>query len=55
VVAEGIEDYAEAVKLRSLGCAMGQGYYYGKPADSVATLRYLHENYYELGGERESA
>ncbi|AYG58249.1 EAL domain-containing protein [Rhizobium jaguaris] len=55
VVAEGIEDYAEAVKLRSLGCAMGQGYYYGKPADSVATLRYLHENYYELAGERESA
>ncbi|MDL2408331.1 EAL domain-containing protein [Rhizobium calliandrae] len=55
VVAEGIEDYAEAVKLRSLGCAMGQGYYYGKPADSVATLRYLHENYYELAGERETA
>ncbi|MDE1991589.1 MAG: EAL domain-containing protein [Rhizobiaceae bacterium] len=55
VVAEGIEDYAEAVKLRSLGCAMGQGYYYGKPADSVATLRYLHENYYELGGTREIA
>ncbi|MDL2402743.1 putative bifunctional diguanylate cyclase/phosphodiesterase [Rhizobium mayense] len=55
VVAEGIEDCAEAVKLRSLGCAMGQGYYYGKPADSVATLRYLHENYYELAGERETA
>ncbi|MEF0939446.1 putative bifunctional diguanylate cyclase/phosphodiesterase [Rhizobium sp. BR 362] len=55
VVAEGIEDYAEAAALRSLGCAMGQGYYYGKPADSVATLRYLHENHYELGGERESA
>ncbi|WP_133708644.1 putative bifunctional diguanylate cyclase/phosphodiesterase [Rhizobium sp. BK313] len=55
VVAEGIEDYAEAAKLRSLGCAMGQGYYYGKPADSVATLRYLHENHYELSGERESA
>ena len=48
VVAEGIEDYAEATKLRALGCAMGQGYYYGKPADSVATLRYLHENYCEL-------
>jgi diguanylate cyclase (GGDEF)-like protein len=52
VVAEGIEDYAEAAKLRSLGCAMGQGYYYGKPADSVATLRYLHEN---DAGERERA
>ncbi|MBB4568562.1 putative bifunctional diguanylate cyclase/phosphodiesterase [Rhizobium leucaenae] len=55
VVAEGIEDHAEAAALRSLGCAMGQGYYYGKPADSVATLRYLHENHYELGGERENA
>ncbi|WFU09646.1 EAL domain-containing protein [Rhizobium sp. CB3090] len=55
VVAEGIEDYAEAATLRSLGCAMGQGYYYGKPADSVATLRYLHENHFELGGERENA
>ena len=27
VVAEGIEDYAEAAKLRTLGCGMGQGYY----------------------------
>jgi hypothetical protein len=24
---------------------MGQGYYYGKPADGSATLRYLHEHY----------
>lgn len=56
VVAEGIEDYAEAVKLRALGCGMGQGYYYGKPADSIATLRYLHENYYDFGpGDRASA
>ncbi|WP_371074323.1 MULTISPECIES: putative bifunctional diguanylate cyclase/phosphodiesterase [unclassified Sinorhizobium] len=56
VVAEGIEDYAEAVKLRALGCGMGQGYYYGKPADSIATLRYLHENYYDFGpSDRASA
>jgi EAL domain-containing protein (putative c-di-GMP-specific phosphodiesterase class I) len=54
VVAEGIEDYAEATKLRMLGCAMGQGYHFGKPADSIATLRFLHENYYEAG-ERASA
>jgi len=47
VVAEGIEDYSEAVKLRSLGCGMGQGYHFGKPADSIATLRFLHENYYD--------
>jgi EAL domain-containing protein (putative c-di-GMP-specific phosphodiesterase class I) len=46
VVAEGIEDYSEAVKLRTLGCGMGQGYHFGRPADGIATLRFLHENYY---------
>jgi EAL domain-containing protein (putative c-di-GMP-specific phosphodiesterase class I) len=55
VVAEGIEDYSEAVKLRALGCGMGQGYHFGKPADSIATLRYLHENYDSAGAERVSA
>lgn len=45
VVAEGIEDFSEALKLKALGCGMGQGYFYGKPADAVATLRYLSERY----------
>ncbi len=45
VVAEGIEEKADADKLKALGCGMGQGYYYGKPADGSATLRYLHEHY----------
>ncbi len=45
VVAEGIEDDAEAAKLRALGCAMGQGYFYGKPADAAATLRFLNETH----------
>lgn len=49
VVAEGIEDYSEAAKLRMLGCGMGQGYYFGKPADAIATLRFLHENEYDTG------
>jgi diguanylate cyclase (GGDEF)-like protein len=48
VVAEGIESSAEAAALRALGCAMGQGYFYGKPVDSAATLRYLRENWFEL-------
>lgn len=47
VVAEGIENVSEAAKLKALGCGMGQGYFYGKPADSVATLRYLSEKYQE--------
>ncbi|WP_105429342.1 MULTISPECIES: bifunctional diguanylate cyclase/phosphodiesterase [Neorhizobium] len=45
VVAEGIEEKADADKLSELGCAMGQGYYYGRPADSAVTLRYLQEHY----------
>ncbi|CDZ28838.1 bifunctional diguanylate cyclase/phosphodiesterase [Neorhizobium galegae] len=45
VVAEGIEEKVDADKLDELGCAMGQGYYYGRPADSAATLRYLQEHY----------
>ena len=52
VVAEGIEDHAEAEKLKMLGCKMGQGYYYGKPADSAATLRYLQEHYRGLQSDR---
>lgn len=31
VVAEGIEEEAQAEKLRSLGCRAGQGYLYGRP------------------------
>jgi len=48
VVAEGIEELAEAEKLKGLGCGMGQGYYYGRPADSMATLRYLEAHYREF-------
>jgi diguanylate cyclase (GGDEF)-like protein len=48
VVAEGIEERAEEEKLRALGCAMGQGYFYGRPVDAAATQRYLHENYREI-------
>ncbi len=55
VVAEGIEDHAEAAKLKALGCAMGQGYYFGKPVDSAATLRYLQTHYFDLSHEREIA
>ena len=55
VVAEGIEDYSEAVKLRALGCGMGQGYHFGRPADSITTLRFLHEHYDAAGTERVSA
>lgn len=48
VVAEGIETECEAQKLRELGCGMGQGYYFGKPVDAAATLRYLAENHHDF-------
>jgi EAL domain-containing protein (putative c-di-GMP-specific phosphodiesterase class I) len=31
VVAEGIEDAATAIRLRDLGCPLGQGYHFGRP------------------------
>ena len=31
VVAEGVENQADASYLRSIGCEFGQGFYYGEP------------------------
>jgi diguanylate cyclase (GGDEF)-like protein len=55
VVAEGIEDFSEALKLKALGCGMGQGYFYGKPADAVATMRYLADRYVNVDARTASA
>lgn len=44
VVAEGIEASEDAETLKALGCAMGQGYHYGKPVDAAATQLYLQEH-----------
>ena len=43
VVAEGIEDEAQAQKLIQFGCAGGQGYLFGRPVDADATLLYLRD------------
>lgn len=48
VVAEGIENRNESEKLRGLGCEMGQGFFFGRPADANATLRYLRDNFRDL-------
>lgn len=40
-VAEGIEEEAQAERLRSLGCQGGQGYFFGRPLDRDATLALL--------------
>jgi diguanylate cyclase (GGDEF)-like protein len=44
VVAEGIEDEAQAERLIEFGCAGGQGYLFGKPVDADATLLYLRDS-----------
>ncbi|MFA6264242.1 MAG: EAL domain-containing protein [Pseudolabrys sp.] len=43
IVAEGIETQAQAGWLRALGCQTGQGYFFGKPVDVVATTKLLRE------------
>ncbi|MEO1746875.1 MAG: bifunctional diguanylate cyclase/phosphodiesterase, partial [Pseudomonadota bacterium] len=45
VVAEGIEEEAIASRLIEFGCANGQGYYFGKPANEAETLGYLRDSY----------
>jgi EAL domain-containing protein (putative c-di-GMP-specific phosphodiesterase class I) len=36
VVAEGIETAEQAERLTSLGCRLGQGYYFSRPVDAEA-------------------
>ena len=41
VVAEGIETEAVSERLREVGCDVGQGWYFGRPMQSDALLRWL--------------
>ena len=41
VVAEGIETEAVSDRLRDVGCDMGQGWYFGRPMQADAMLRWL--------------
>jgi diguanylate cyclase (GGDEF)-like protein len=45
VVAEGIEQEAQADRLVQFGCAGGQGYLFGKPVNADATLGYLRDSF----------
>lgn len=45
VVAEGIEQEAQADRLIQFGCAGGQGFLFGRPADADATLGYLRDSF----------
>jgi diguanylate cyclase (GGDEF)-like protein len=42
-VAEGIEHPAQAARLRELGCRLGQGYLFGRPAPAQEAERLLQE------------
>jgi EAL domain-containing protein (putative c-di-GMP-specific phosphodiesterase class I) len=39
VVAEGIETPEQIAALRAFGCDLGQGFYFGMPADAESALR----------------
>ncbi|OYU43793.1 MAG: hypothetical protein CFE44_16435 [Burkholderiales bacterium PBB4] len=41
VIAEGIEEEAQATKLLAMGCHEGQGYLYGKPMSAIALREWL--------------
>ena len=45
VVAEGIEEEAQASRLIQFGCAGGQGYLFGKPCNAETTMAFLRETY----------
>jgi diguanylate cyclase (GGDEF)-like protein len=40
-VAEGIEDAGDAARLRAMGCPLGQGYHFGRPAPAGELLSSL--------------
>ncbi|BDA86897.1 hypothetical protein Sa4125_44390 [Aureimonas sp. SA4125] len=40
-VAEGVEDAAQADVLRGMGCLLGQGYHFARPADAKTTSQLL--------------
>jgi EAL domain-containing protein (putative c-di-GMP-specific phosphodiesterase class I) len=41
VIAEGVENEAQAIQLRHLGCQMGQGYFFSRPMDRQAATDLL--------------
>ncbi len=43
IVAEGVETMEQAEKLTAMGCALGQGYYFARPASAVITTELLRK------------
>jgi diguanylate cyclase (GGDEF)-like protein/PAS domain S-box-containing protein len=45
VVAEGVENEADAQLLAKIGCEFGQGFYFSPPLDAAAALEYIAKHY----------
>jgi EAL domain-containing protein (putative c-di-GMP-specific phosphodiesterase class I) len=43
-VAEGVEDSAQFLALRRMGCDVGQGFYFGRPMESEEIGRLLGDD-----------
>jgi EAL domain-containing protein (putative c-di-GMP-specific phosphodiesterase class I) len=52
VVAEGIETAEQLQALRDLGCELGQGYLFGRPADGPTVARQLWSSAPAVTGDR---
>ena len=42
-VAEGVEDSAQFLTLRRMGCDIGQGFYFGRPMEAEELERFFSE------------
>jgi EAL domain-containing protein (putative c-di-GMP-specific phosphodiesterase class I) len=45
VTAEGVEDGAQLNTLRSLGCDLGQGYYFARPQPGEVIRALVHHRF----------
>jgi len=52
ITAEGIEDKETENELRIIGCAKGQGWYYGRPLTILETRKILAERKLLPAGKR---